>query len=72
MNVFLTGAGGFLGRAIAKAGADEGHEMLAMHRPTSPLSHADRSTRMIPVAGDLRENGAWRDQLARGWVRSPG
>ena len=65
MKIFLTGAAGFLGTAVAKAAADEGREVLAMHRPTSPLSHSDQAAGITPVAGDLRENGAWRDQLAR-------
>ncbi|WP_195908511.1 NAD(P)-dependent oxidoreductase [Novosphingobium sp. Gsoil 351] len=61
----MTGAGGFLGSAIAKAAANEGHEVLSMHRPTSPLSYADDIAGIIPVPGDLRQDGDWRDHLAR-------
>lgn len=64
MRIFLTGAAGFLGRAVARAAASEGHEVIAMHRPTSPLGFDGHSSGIIPIPGDLRENGAWREQLA--------
>ena len=65
MRVFLTGASGFLGSAVAKAAALDGHQVLAMHRPTSPPGYDGPTSSVTPVAGDLREDGAWRDQLAR-------
>lgn len=60
MRVFVTGAAGFLGTATAKAAAAAGHEVLAMHRPSSQLGYAG----VEPVAGDLRQPGPWRDRLA--------
>lgn len=63
MKVLVTGAGGFLGRAVVVEALAAGHEVLAMHRPAS-LPEAE----MVPagvtvVPGDLRQGGSWRDAL---------
>lgn len=63
MKVFVTGAAGFLGSAVAKAAAAAGHEVAALHRPTSRLGYG--GDRIEAVAGDLRQNGAWREVLAQ-------
>lgn len=60
MRVFVTGAAGFLGRATARAAAAAGHSVLAMHRPASRLAIEG----VEPVAGDLRQPGAWVQALA--------
>jgi 2-alkyl-3-oxoalkanoate reductase len=60
MKVFVTGAAGFLGTATAKAAAAAGHEVSAMHRPSSTLAFSG----VAPVAGDLRQPGSWRESLA--------
>lgn len=59
MRVFVTGAAGFLGTAVAQAAAAAGHQVLALHRPTSQLAYGG----VEPVAGDLRQPGAWREAL---------
>ena len=61
MKVLVTGAGGFLGRAVVAAAVREGHEVLAMVRPAS----AGRATApgVTEVAGDLRQRGAWVDAV---------
>ena len=65
MKVFVTGASGFLGSAVAKAAAAAGHEVLALHRPASRLTYADATPGVTPVAGDLRQAGPWRDALGQ-------
>jgi len=59
MKVFVTGAAGFLGSATAQAAAGAGHEVLALHRPSSRLRYVG----VQGVAGDLRQPGAWREAL---------
>lgn len=63
MKVFITGAGGFLGRAVVEAAVAAGHEVLAMQRPAS-LQGETSSAGVTVVAGDLRQRGAWTDALA--------
>ena len=61
MKVLVTGAGGFLGRAVVAAAARGGHEVVAMVRPASagrPLGPGVKE-----VAGDLRQPGPWCEAL---------
>lgn len=60
MKVLVTGAGGFLGRAVVAAAAQAGHEVVAMVRPAS---RADAQPGVEQVAGDLRQPGTWREAL---------
>lgn len=60
MRVFVTGAAGFLGSAAAQAAVAAGHEVAALHRPSSRLRYGG----VQAVGGDLRQVGAWRDALA--------
>lgn len=62
MNVFVTGAGGFLGRATVRAVRARGHTILAMHRPSSPSIDAGEG--VTPVSGDLRQGGSWVEALS--------
>lgn len=64
MRVFVTGAAGFLGTAVTKAAATAGHQVAALHRPTSRLGYADETAGIAAVPGDLRQLGAWRKALA--------
>lgn len=64
MKVFVTGAAGFLGSAVAKHAAAAGHDVAALHRPTSKLSYGGAANGIEAVAGDLRQPGAWRTALA--------
>lgn len=59
MKVFVSGAAGFLGSAVAKAAAAAGHEVAALHRPSSRLGYGG----VQAVAGDLRQAGAWGEAL---------
>lgn len=63
MKVFVTGAAGFLGSAVAKAAAASGHRVTAMHRPASRPTYGAEG--IEPVAGDLRQDGAWCEALAQ-------
>ena len=63
MKVFVTGAAGFLGSAVAKAAVRAGHEVAALHRPSSRPAYSDGTPGVLAVAGDLRQNGAWREAL---------
>ena len=60
MKVLVTGAGGFLGRAVAQTAQRAGHQVLAMQRPASPSPMADGIT---VLAGDLRQMGEWSEAL---------
>lgn len=62
MKVLVTGAGGFLGRAVVDAATARGHDVLAMHRPASLPSPGDDSSVQI-LAGDLRQAGSWTRKL---------
>lgn len=59
MKVLVTGAGGFLGRAVAAAAARGGHQVLAMVRPVSLGKSGAFPDGVTPLAGDLRQRGAW-------------
>jgi nucleoside-diphosphate-sugar epimerase len=64
MRVLITGAGGFLGRATVAAALAAGHEVLAMHRPASPVATGSNEPRLTWIAGDLRQRGDWCGRLA--------
>lgn len=61
MRVFVTGAAGFLGAAVAKAAAEGGYRVLALHRPSSRLGYS--AAGVEAVAGDLRQAGPWSAAL---------
>lgn len=63
MRVFVTGAGGFLGRAVVAAAAAAGHEVVALVRPAS-AGHRTPTQGVREVTGDLRQAGPWCDALA--------
>jgi len=62
--VLITGAGGFLGRATVAAALAAGHEVIAMHRPASPIAPDDAEPRLRWISGDLRQPGDWRSEIA--------
>jgi nucleoside-diphosphate-sugar epimerase len=59
MRVLVTGATGYIGRAVARAARDAGHVVLALTPHTGADGHVrdpgEGGTGMIPVAGDLRD-----------------
>lgn len=58
MKVLVTGAGGFLGRAVVDAVTAAGHDVVAMIRGGSKATPSERS-RVTYLRGDLRQRGAW-------------
>jgi nucleoside-diphosphate-sugar epimerase len=63
MRVLITGANGFLGRAVVTAALAAGHEVVALHRPASAIPPDLCLPRLTWIAGDLRQMAAWRDAL---------
>lgn len=53
MRVFLTGATGYIGGAVAKLLRERGHEVTALVRPDSETGHL-RDAGVVLVAGDLQ------------------
>lgn len=62
MRVFLTGATGYIGSAVASALRDAGHEVGALVRPDADSKHL-RDLGAFLIAGDLDSLPALRDQL---------
>lgn len=56
MRVLVTGAGGFLGRAVSQAAHLGGHDVVALQRPAAPKSMPEG---IEVLAGDLRQPGDW-------------
>lgn len=63
MKVFVTGAGGFLGRAVVAAAAEAGHQVLALVRPGAFPGVVPLPAGVTAVAGDLRQDGSWTEAL---------
>lgn len=65
MKVLVTGATGFLGRAVVDAALDAGHDVVALVRPASDnlVGHPWSAERLRVVRGDLRQRGPWCDDV---------
>ncbi|MBK7876524.1 MAG: NAD-dependent epimerase/dehydratase family protein [Planctomycetes bacterium] len=63
MQVFVTGATGFIGLAVASAFARRGHRVLGLAR-TSEKARELMRREIEPVIGTLQEPGAWRNRAA--------
>ena len=68
MKVLVTGSGGFLGRAVVRAVAEAGHEVLALQRPVRNSSGGPIVEKPIGdvtiIEGDLRQMGKWVAQVS--------
>lgn len=56
MKIFITGASGFIGRALYERFASEGHEVVGCDLVADPGRGV--------VAGDVGEAGSWQDAAA--------
>lgn len=66
MRVLVTGAAGFLGRAVVRSAHGAGHDVLAMVRPAALARGAELPFADLPVeviSGDLRQRGPWTDAV---------
>ena len=63
IKVFLTGATGFVGSAVARRLATEGFEVRALTRPNSPRGHLD-GIKVDFVEGDMRDAESIRRGMA--------
>ncbi len=63
MQVFVTGATGFIGLSVASALARRGHRVLGLAR-TSEKARVLARREIEPVLGGLQEPGAWRERAA--------
>jgi nucleoside-diphosphate-sugar epimerase len=61
MKLFVTGAGGFVGRAVVAEARSRGHDVVAMVRSTNQDPEAAGAS---TVVGDLRQDGPWVAALA--------
>ena len=62
MRVFLTGANGFVGSAVARRLVAEGHEITCLLRETSDVSRIDTLS-FTRATGDVRDAGSLRDGM---------
>ena len=66
MKVLITGAGGFLGRALVVHAVAAGHDVGALLvRPASASAARAFDPAVTVVQGDLRSRGDWCDVLGR-------
>lgn len=63
MRVLVTGASGFLGRAVVAAAVASGHEVVALVRPVADVDRLEWPEEVEIVKGDLRQPGPWVDTL---------
>ena len=61
MKLFVTGAGGFVGRAVVDEARSRGHDVVAMVRSTKAVVETPGVTMVV---GDLRQDGPWVAALA--------
>jgi nucleoside-diphosphate-sugar epimerase len=64
---FITGADGFVGRALIKVLRSLDHQVFALAR-CSDAAQRLSSAGATPVIGDLLESGGWQDEAAADWV----
>ncbi|MDP3541207.1 MAG: NAD-dependent epimerase/dehydratase family protein [Elusimicrobiota bacterium] len=59
MNIFVTGATGYIGRAVAEALRRRGHRVAGLTRSTAKAKLL-ASAEIEPVLGDMRDPSAWK------------
>lgn len=63
MKVLVTGASGFLGRAVIRSALDAGHQPIALSRPSTDVGRFGWPDQVRIVQGDLLEPGDWMEAL---------
>lgn len=63
MKVLVTGASGFLGRAVVQAAVAGGHEVIALVRPAANVEKLNWPASVRVLRGDLRQPGEWSNHL---------
>lgn len=64
MRLLITGAGGFVGRHVARVASDRGHTVLGLVRsPRAAANLRHVAPGAEPIVGDLRWPEAWREAL---------
>ena len=63
MRVLITGASGFLGKAVVRAAIAEGHEVVALVRPAGNIDMLEWPSNVHIVRGDLRQIEQWATEL---------
>lgn len=64
MNIFLTGATGFIGRNLAPRLAGEGHRVVCLVRDPSRAAWMSEFPSLEPVLGDIMDDGLLRSCVA--------
>ena len=64
---FVTGADGFIGRALVEVLLARGHQVFGLV-PSIEAAHHLRAIGAVPVVGNLLETGRWQDEAAADWV----
>ena len=62
MKIFVTGASGYIGKAVCKALKADGHEVTGLTHDQAHLKLLD-GLGVKPVLADLRETGKWKEYL---------
>lgn len=68
MKVFVTGATGFLGRAVAEGFRRKGHRVWGLTRSAEKAAELD-AAEIEPVVGNMRDYGTWEKAAAGAEVR---
>jgi hypothetical protein len=64
---FVTGADGFIGRALVEVLLARGHQVFGLVQSIE-AAHRLRAVGAVPVVGDLLEAGQWQDEAPADWV----
>ena len=64
MNIFITGATGYIGRAVAEALRRRGHQVAGLTR-SQDKARSLQAREIEPVIGDMRDASAWESIAGR-------